>query len=282
MIVRELAAAWLHANCPRADLQKTFLQYLDKTLQHRLNCSFIIGRDLTVAGKPFLVECFRGEFFAFELTPAQADRLKVSAKTVVCCKSLFQHDHGPKAAPTVWLEHVGVNHADALDRSAPITGTVRYRTTQFPFDPIAIQVVCEPPDRPHKILFHHLFRLPGPEGTVQFSLDALGDLPDPSGTPFEGIVPLFFQIWMTKQPETPSPIQSALSAMHGVTRSHPPQSPLPPGRPPLGQLQPTLPKSFAPAASPFPPPFNPFQQVAAQATEERPISDIRAVLVEIC
>ena len=72
MIVRELAAAWLQANCPRRDMQENFLQHLDQSLQGRLNCSFIIGRDLTVAGKPFLVECFGGEFFAFELTPAQA------------------------------------------------------------------------------------------------------------------------------------------------------------------------------------------------------------------
>jgi hypothetical protein len=46
------------------------------------------------------------------------------------------------------MEYVDVNQAAALDRSSPITGTLRYRTDQFILEPLAIQVIFEPPGRP--------------------------------------------------------------------------------------------------------------------------------------
>jgi hypothetical protein len=170
MILRELAAGWMRANCPRSDVQEDFLQYLDGAIQSRVTCSFMIGRKLINSGKPFLVWCFCGEFFAFELTPRQAARLQVADSLLVCAKGVREYDRRPSVAPTVCLEHVEVNQAAALDRSSPIAGTLRYRTDQFILDPLAIQVIFEPPGRASCTHFHHLFNLPPPEGTLPFSV----------------------------------------------------------------------------------------------------------------
>ena len=101
MILRELAAGWVQANCPRSDVQENFLQYLDDAMESRVNSSFMIGRKLIGSGKPFWVWCFRGEVFAFELTPQQAARLQVADSLVVCAR---------ECASTANDRHAGLFH----------------------------------------------------------------------------------------------------------------------------------------------------------------------------
>ena len=111
MILRELAAGWVRANCPRSDVQADFLQYLDGAIQSRVNCSFMIGQKLINSGKPFLIWCFCGEFFAFELAPQQAARLQVADSLLICARGVREYDQRPSVAPIVSLEQVEVNQA---------------------------------------------------------------------------------------------------------------------------------------------------------------------------
>ena len=125
MALRELATAWVRANCPLPDVQENFLHQLDHAAQRGANCSFMIGRELTRNGKPILVYCFRDEVFAFVLTPIQSARLNVTDNMLVCAESPRVNEPVPMVAPVVWLEDVEVDNAAALDRSQPITGTLR-------------------------------------------------------------------------------------------------------------------------------------------------------------
>ena len=55
----------------------------------------------------------------------------------------------------------------------------------------------------------------------------------------------------------------------------------PPGRQPVAAFPPFMPGIVQPATSPYPPPYDPFGQANPPAPQERPISDLRALLVEI-
>jgi hypothetical protein len=280
MILRDLATAWVKTHCPSADVQKQFLQHLEHALQREVTCSFTIGRDLTKSGRAYLVYGCSGELFIFELTMEQAGRLGVSDNMLVCAKGLPQQDHTSSSESVVCIEEITVDNATSLDRLRPITGSLRHRSNEHLFDPLAIRVVCEPPGRGRICLFHHLFHLSPPEGMVKLSLPPLGDLPDSDGSPFTGAVPLFFQIWTTieRSPRSTVPTPPVLP---GAPKPEQPQPGSPMGWQPTGPLSSSGIKHVVPAMSHYPPPYDPMPQMTPPPRPEKPISDIRAVLVEI-
>ncbi len=283
MALRELATAWVRANCPRSDVQENITQHLDHAVQRGANCSFMIGRELTKSEKPCLVYCFRNEVFAFVLTPIQAARLNVTDSLLVCAESPRVNQPVPTAEPVVWLQDVEVDNAAVLDRSQPITGTLRYRTAEFITDPLAIHAVCEPPGRPSTILSHHISCLPLPKGAIRFSLPALGELRDAAGFQFTGLVPIFFQMWLTSKvaAQADSPFQ------HPSLPTPPSQKTAPPGPKPHQSSIPNVSpyitslKPMMPAMSTFPPTYDPGGSTLSPVQEEKPVSDVFAVLVEI-
>ena len=289
MDLRELASAWIRANCPRADVQDGFLQPLDEALHRGVGCSFLIGRELTKGGKPYVVHCFCGELFAFQLTPRQAARLQVNDAELVSARGVTQHDHEPHPEPPVRLEQVEVDSAGALDRSKPVTGTLTYRTDKWWVVPVAIQAACEPASGTSMVLYHHLDHLPRGDGTIRFSFPPIGELQDHQGAPFAGVLPLFFQLCIVGEPEkscrtvSPGP---ATRPGHLLPRATPAPPP-PPIQQKLGahyvppSLDPTL---MTPETMALPPLVSPSQyvpQAGPNPNRLRAISDIRAVLVEV-
>lgn len=69
MLLRDLASAWVHSNCPLPDLQANFLDHFDRAADRGVTCSFTLGRELTRSGTSYLIYCYGGELFAFEFTP---------------------------------------------------------------------------------------------------------------------------------------------------------------------------------------------------------------------
>lgn len=281
MNLRGLVMAWVRKHCPGSDVQEDICQHLERALQRDATCSFTIGRDLTRSEMPFLVCCFSGEFFAFELTMEQAGRLQVRDNMLVCSEGPPQQDRLLSYEPAVWLENIAIDNAKSLDRSRPITGTLRYRTDRVLLDPSAIRVVCEPPGRGRICLFHYLFQLTPPEGAVMFSLPPLGDLLGQDGTAFKGALPLFFQIWTTAEHDSLSTAYFAPSVVSG-----PPKSPwLQPAShtdwQPMVPMSPWAIQPTTPASSCYPPPYDPWPHTAPPTGQEIPVSDIRAVLGEI-
>jgi hypothetical protein len=128
MALRELAAAWVRANCPNPAVQRDFLRHLDRAMQRGVGCSFLIGRELTKSAKPTLVACHCGELFAFDLTLRRAERLHVNGDMLVCSQGATCQDHGSKPEPLIWLEEGEVDHAQALDLTRRLLE--RYDTEQ--------------------------------------------------------------------------------------------------------------------------------------------------------
>ena len=268
--LRDLVAAWVRSNCPRTDLQANLLQHFDRAADRGVTCSFTVGRELTRSGKAFMIYCYAGELFAFELTAEQAVRLHVADNMLQCAEGPRQHPTESKPEPVVWIEEVTVDNAAALDPMAPITGTLRYRTTQLLREPIAIRVTCEPPGRGSTCLYYHLLRLQPPAGTVRFTLSSVGDLRDGNGVPFVGALPLFFQVVTTSGPQ-PQTTGGSPGQVIGVSQ---PQPGWPTGLLPKMPTVPGMPKPVMPRPTQFPLPYDPATQSARQVQQEQPVSDI--------
>ncbi len=293
MILRDLAAAWVQANCPRADVQDEFLLRLDDGIRRGVGCSFLIGGMLAKNGKPHLVHCYCGELFAFQLTPRQAAWLNVADAELVSARGMVEHNHEPHPEPPVRLEQVEIDNANALDLTKPITGTVKYRADQMWVLPVAIQAVCEPAGRTSMVLYHHLHHLPRGEDSIPFRLLPIDDLRNREGQPFAGLLPIFFQIGIVGEPE-----KTNRSVLHGPANR--PGHFLPqrtPADPPPEFVKQKLGERYVPPSptptlmtpetmtlhpfSPFPDPWPPEPKASPNKHRFRSISDIRAVLVEI-
>jgi hypothetical protein len=290
MIVRDLALAWVQAHCFSSDVRKVFLEDLDRALARSVGCSFILGRELTQCGRPYLVYCFCGELFTFPLTPRQAARLKVGDATLISAGGAAEQHHDPRPEPLVRLEGVEVDGAESLDRETPIKGTLRYRTDHWWDLPLAIQMVCESGGRTTMALYHHLVSLPRGAGTVHFSLSPVDGLRDHEGQPFAGILPFFFQLCIVGEPEKVRPAgPMGGPSGHGPGWPTGAQTPIPapPIKRKLGERfvapspTPTLMSPATMAAATSPNPWAPVPRAAADRSRFRSISDIRAVLVEL-
>jgi hypothetical protein len=111
-------------------------------------------------------------------------------------------------------------------------------------------------------LSHHLFHLAPREGTVKFALQPLGELLNGEGKLFVGLVPLFFQIWTEAElpgPALPEPFQGTAFGKPANQRA---------------RTQPGIPTHHYPPLS-----IDHSPQSAAEVP--RPVSDIRAVLVDV-
>ncbi len=261
-MLRDMVTTWARANCPTVEVQEYLLRQLDQAMQRNVSCSFTIGQSLIKTERPFMVRCFRGEFYAFELTLSQVARLGLKDDELAYSEGVSPEPLVSNAEPIVCLLDVAVDQATPLSREAPITGTLRYQAKQVLLQPLAIRVVCEPSSRNSKTLRHHLFHLAPREGVVKFVLQPLGNLINREGKPFVGIVPLFFQIWT--EAELPGPVlpEPFKGTAFGKTANQRPRT------------QPGMPTHHYPPLS-----IDHDPQSAAQVL--RPVSDIRAVLVDV-
>jgi len=290
MILRELAAAWVKANCPSTDVQHAFLHQVDDALGRSVGCSLVIGQRLTKSGTPYLVHCFCGELFAFQLTPRQTARLKVNDSQLVAAQGLNQHDHEPHRDALVQLQQVAMDRANAHDLAEPITGTLRCHTDQWWALPLAIQAVCEPVGRSNLLMYHHLEQLTRGKNVVRFRLPPIGKLQDREGQPFSGVLPLFFQICIVGEPEKTS--QTSLNGpgtglAHGMPLTTPIVPPAQIAKQKLGERFvppvpiPTLMTPETLVAPSFPTPWHPEPDSGPNPNRIRAISDIHAVFVEV-
>ncbi|MFO0915278.1 MAG: hypothetical protein U0795_20115 [Pirellulales bacterium] len=268
MNLREITMNWVCANCTIQDVHRDVETVIGRALQEGRSCSFTMGAGLIKNRKPYLIYCFDGEFYAFQLTPRQVTRLglrhdQMASKTG-CHRGLGQ----PVVDPIVTIDGIEVNHAWALNRELPITGTLRYQAQRPIFEPVAIRVECEPPARGSIQLCHFLFGLMLLDGAIHFSFPPMGELADHHGQKFSGVMPLFFQMWTAPESSPPTPPESNGFGFQQDWLA-------PPSTGPYAAL-PAL-----PAGPLYPPTYDPGFAADKAKPEPRPISDVRAILVEV-
>lgn len=289
MALQELASAWVRANCPRGDVQANFVQSVDEAMRQEVGVAFLIGKDLTRTGRPFLVHFHCGELFAFQLTEREAERLKVKAQMLVASQGCTRHNHQRRPRPPVELLSVEIGGAEPLGQGSKIECLVEYRSGSHWELPLAIQVACGPSGSTNVRLFHHFLTLPHGERALRFSLPTPEFLlrPEPE---LAGPLPMFVQIGIMGEPESNAPVgpnsPGAMLVSLGLPSTRPPQ--------PERYHKPRLGEQFTP---PTPTPLLMTPEAIAIACQAgliasppptdppglrfRGISDIRAVLVEI-
>lgn len=255
-MVYDMAKIWVEASCPIPKVRVDLLRHLKEALDRGVGCSFLLGSDLTLGGKPTMVYCFCGELFTFELTADQAQNLRLEPGLLVASRGLSQQDHESRPEPLVRLNRVDVVNGHALDRRAPIEAVLTYQTDRWWQPPLIVRVTCEPAGCTRKVLYHHLHSLLPGEKTIPVSLSGLDGLQDRHGQPLTGILPLFFEVCQAEAPE-----------------KEPETGPL--------SLTPPQPQAGFPAMGSLPGPFGLPLGQPSQPPEYESISDIRAVVVEI-
>lgn len=272
MKLLDMAATWIKSQSPSADLQRDFLHQIELAQRRGVACSFAVGRKLLRRKKPCLVYCLGGEFFSFELTPRQVQRMGMQDHEMTCTIGTRRETHLATGDPIALLDKVTVDNASSLQRARRITGTLRYNASRDMPSPAAIKVVCEPPNCPSITLFHHLCDAIPRADCVAFSLDDLGTLRHNKGKPFSGVVPLFFQIWTSRALQPPP-------GFGGASQPAPPSVPAPP--PGNSVFVSPFIDSAANAGAIPAPPFKLVSAGSPNVPRDRPLSDIRAVLVNI-
>ena len=117
-----------------------------------------------------------------------------------------------------------------------------------------------------------------PADTVGFTVMPFGALHDRDRVAFVGALPLFFEVVI---PPAPQPHPTAGYAGQSLPAMLQPHLARPEDFLPKLPMVPGMPKLAMPLPSQFPPPYDPGLQSAPAAGPERPLKDIRAVLVEI-
>jgi hypothetical protein len=276
MALRELALEWARANGATPQLEGHFCRLLDQALPHKRGCMFLVGRGHTRSRKAFLLQCFCGELFTFQLTLRQARQLKLNDGMVRGAISRNEQFHGPRAEPPVRLESVTLEQTTALDADAPLKGMLRYSTGRYLDLPIVLQVVLEPPVSYGTTRYiHGIHLLPG-ERDIPFCFQRGGGHREPH--PYAGPLPLFFQFCTTAEPAKPEGLHPWMPGYHTIDMSPAFPSSGFDSDPPLGEpyvLPPDVPLSpaFHGHCPPLPSPKRSVQHF-------RGLSDFRAVFVD--
>ncbi|MFO0914382.1 MAG: hypothetical protein U0795_15585 [Pirellulales bacterium] len=272
MNLYEVTMNWVCANSAIQEVHRDVEVVLRRAMQEGRSCSFTLGGGLVRNQKPYLIYCFDGEFYAFQLTPRQAAQLRLGHDQMASATGNRRGLNQPGVDPVVTIVGVEVDRASALNRQLPITGNLLYQAQRPVFEPVAIRVECEQPARGSIQLRHYLLSLIQLNGTIRFSLPPMGSLPDQHGQEYSGVMPMFFQMWTA--PEV-SPAMPPELKRFGVKQDwEAPTSTVPFA---------TLPA--VPAGPSYPPTYDPGvtapKAKAKAKPEPRPISDVRAILVEI-
>src|SRR5258706_14716344 len=68
----DVAIGWVRANCLDPKLRSDLSQKLKDAMQRRVDCWFAVGPVLTRERTAYMIHCFAGELFIFQLTAEQA------------------------------------------------------------------------------------------------------------------------------------------------------------------------------------------------------------------
>lgn len=167
---------------------------VDKALERGVGAWLLVGKHLTRSGKAFLIQCFCGEFFVYQLTPRQAAVMGAEPDILSSGYGVTPHHHEPRGETTVRLGEVRIELADQLMLQQSIRGRLNYSSDWTYPIPLALQVSCETVSRTSKLLYHHLGKLVAGDGVLEFSLPPIGDLDDRQGRSFRGLLPLYLQL----------------------------------------------------------------------------------------
>lgn len=122
----DAAVRWMEANCRDVQLRADLKRKLKDAMQRQSDCWFGIGPVLTKERAPYLIHCYAGELFIFQLTDRQAAAILPAANALA--SSVDQRPPGSNRRADETLVSLAGLELDRpfLTSGEPITGSVQY------------------------------------------------------------------------------------------------------------------------------------------------------------
>ncbi len=128
--------AWKAADAPTV---KGFTEDVDAIIRDGKNCRWTLGEGLTKQEKPYLLAWQDGQFFAIELSAAQAKSLEVEKMSVGMTPYGAARDSLP-ASPTATLSDASITDAKALKADQEVTGKASFKREAAPKGDVALRL----------------------------------------------------------------------------------------------------------------------------------------------
>jgi serine/threonine protein kinase len=153
---------------------------VDKELVNGDAFELYLGSSLQKSGQATLLATLHGEFFALPMTPEQEKARKLPPKGAVCLRT--KPYRGPiDAPPLAELHDLLIDNSDALDPSAPITGSVGIRRLRGGGRGFALRMISVPADKIAVASTHYLDAIPESDAAVRFGFTVLDGRPEREG-----------------------------------------------------------------------------------------------------
>ena len=172
-MLRDAAINWVRANCIDPKLQSDFSLKLKDVLQRRVDCWFAVGQALTRERVPYMIHCFAGELFIFQLNPAQAAGLMLSPNALA-----ESSDPHPEAAsrsaiqPLLSLSKLELDNA-ILTPNDRINGSFVYEIEGEPPAAYCLRMDCSLGLSGDETTWNNGEQILGKSGQMRFSFDPL-------------------------------------------------------------------------------------------------------------
>lgn len=163
------------------------------------NCWFAVGSALTRSHLPFLLHCFGGELFVFQLTKAQAVAMEVEPSDMASNSGLTPDSIGPATAPAISLERFEAKDT-AITQAMPILGQLHYEVLTCNDIPYCVRLDYRLTGDRH-IRWDHPLRPLGGKGVIDVKFPPIG--PGPAfATKYRGPLVLFTRLFEMSPDQT--------------------------------------------------------------------------------
>ena len=149
-MLRDSAQHWLKVNVRFPRTRSDFLKGFDAAVAHGRNMSCGLGAGLTVNRRPYLIHCFDGELFFFELSARQAEPLGLEGNSLTIAQG--QGSHAKPSEPGASLGTCELTAEAAADgRLLRIAGAIEVLGTRDVLPEYAVEIALVPGIDPHWI-----------------------------------------------------------------------------------------------------------------------------------
>lgn len=207
-MLRHLAEAWVTGRCPTGAPIQEMVAKVDSAASQGLNCWLRFGPQTTRNGRPYLVYCFEGELFAFELDRQQADLLQLVKGQVGFGTAGRRLTADPCERPAAQIARPLL----AIATRERISGIVAYEMPCNHMLPYCLRMTWDRPDGRTCDMYQHVDSPLMPFGAIRFEFSL--KLPD-YGPISRTLSPLFFCLQSVPDGRNPS-LGRALSDTRAV------------------------------------------------------------------
>jgi len=125
-MLRDAASNWVRSHLSGSRFHATVERQLEEATALGYNYYLVMGTDSTRDGKPYLMHCYCGELFVFELTFKQARRFKIPRGQFLWGTGALAGRLESPETPAVAITGLAIERADGLPRGSPISADVSY------------------------------------------------------------------------------------------------------------------------------------------------------------